>query len=132
MAIYMVERDLPMPSAERLRTAHAAIVQAAKRMAARGQYVTHMQCVFVPEEARAVCLFEAETADLVQEVNEEADVPFVRILEVTDFIFFGENSLGPEKIAPGSASPSGHGKTTAKTSSERQGFPPKGGDAIDK
>jgi hypothetical protein len=102
MPVFMVERELPVPSMALLLAANRAIEQTARRLAARGQHVRHRQCLFIPDEARAVCLFEAETAELVREVNEEADMPFVRILEVTDLVLCGENSPAQGGTEPGS------------------------------
>lgn len=108
MPVYMVERDLPMASVERLRAAHRAIARVAEAFAAQGKHIAHLRCIFVPQEARSVCLFEAPTAELVREVNEEAGVPFVRILEVDDFIPPGADGIhtvpkeGTSESAPGS------------------------------
>ena len=93
MPTYMVERDLPVPSIDRLQAANADIALAIKRLAARGKQVSYLRCILVPEESRAVCLFESATAELVREVNEEAQVPFVRILQVNDFVLQHQNGL---------------------------------------
>jgi hypothetical protein len=84
MSVYIVERDLPMATVERLHADHIAIARASLQLAARGQHVTHTRCLFVPQEARTVCLFESPTAELVRDVNEEAGVPFVRIVPAID------------------------------------------------
>jgi muconolactone delta-isomerase len=86
VAVYMVERDLPTASVERLRAAQRAISLAARRLAAEGKPIRYIRCIFVPGEARSICLFDSPTAELVREVNEEAGVPFVRILPAIDVV----------------------------------------------
>jgi hypothetical protein len=38
----------------------------------------------VPSEARSLCVFEAPNADRVRSVNEPAQIPFTRVIEVLD------------------------------------------------
>lgn len=51
---------------------------------AEGKNVRYIRTTFVPGEAHCMCLFEAESADLVREVNEAAQIPFTRIVEALD------------------------------------------------
>jgi len=44
----------------------------------------YIRTTFVPGEAHCMCLFEAENADYVREVNETAQIPFTRIVEALD------------------------------------------------
>lgn len=82
----MVERDLPTASVERLRADQRAIAQVTRRLATQGKHIRYIRCIFVPGEARSVCLFDSPTAELVREVNEEAGVPFVRILPAIEVV----------------------------------------------
>jgi hypothetical protein len=38
----------------------------------------------VPGEARCMCLFEADSSDLVRDVNDDAKIPYTRIVEALD------------------------------------------------
>lgn len=53
-------------------------------MTAGGKNVRYIRSTFVPGEARCMCLFEATGIDLVKELNEQAGIPFTRIVEALD------------------------------------------------
>jgi len=59
MTVYMVERDLP------------------------GQ-VRYIRSTYIPGESRVMCLFEASSPQLVEEVNKAANIPFTRVVEAMD------------------------------------------------
>ncbi len=40
--------------------------------------------MFVPGEARCMCLLEAENPQLVKEVNDAAKIPYTRVIEAED------------------------------------------------
>jgi hypothetical protein len=46
--------------------------------------VRYLRSTFVPEGGRCMCLFEAGDRAAVQRVNEEAGLPFDRIVEALD------------------------------------------------
>ncbi|HUO60084.1 MAG TPA: DUF4242 domain-containing protein [Candidatus Acidoferrales bacterium] len=82
--IFLVERDLPGATLEQLAAAQKAAIMAGKELTAKGRAVRYIRSTFVPGEGRCMCLFEAETADLVREANELAKLPFVRIVPAED------------------------------------------------
>ena len=84
MAIYMVERNLPGITMEQLAGAQKAAIETGKQMTAEGKTVRYIRSMYVPGEARCMCLFEAPKPDHVKEVNERAKIPFVRIVEAMD------------------------------------------------
>lgn len=84
MAVYMVERELPGVSMEQLAAAQQAAIEIGRQFTAEGKNVRYIRTTFVPNEARCMCLFEADNAGLVQEVNEAAQIPFTRIVEALD------------------------------------------------
>lgn len=84
MAVYMVERELPGISMEQLAAAQKAAIETGEQFTAEGKNVRYIRTTFVPGEARCMCLFEADNADLVKEVNEAAQIPFKRIVEALD------------------------------------------------
>ncbi len=59
MAIYMVERNLPGITIDQLAGAQKAAIERGKRMSAEGKPVRYIRSMFVPGEARYMCLFEA-------------------------------------------------------------------------
>lgn len=84
MAVYMVERDLPGITPEQLAKAQRAATAAGERFTAEGKEVRYIRSVFVPDESRCLCLFEAPNRQFVKEVNEAAGIPFTRIVEALD------------------------------------------------
>lgn len=84
MAVYMVERELPGISMDQLAAAQKAAIDTGVDFTEKGKNVRYIRTTFVPGEARCMCLFEADNADLVKEVNETAQIPFSRIIEAMD------------------------------------------------
>lgn len=84
MAVYMVERDLPGVTMDQLAAAQKAAIETGQQFTDEGKNVRYIRTTFVPNEARCMCLFEADSAELVREVNETAQIPFTRIVEAMD------------------------------------------------
>ncbi|CAN5622412.1 DUF4242 domain-containing protein [soil metagenome] len=84
MAVYMVERELPGISMEQLADAQQAAIKTGEQFTAEGKNVRYIRTTFVPNESSCMCLFEADNAELVKEVNETAQIPFTRIVEAMD------------------------------------------------
>jgi len=84
MGMYMVDRDLPGIDMDGLAGAQKAAMETAERFRSEGKSVRYVRSTFVPGEAHCMCLFEASTPDVVREVNEEAGLPFTRIVEAMD------------------------------------------------
>ena len=84
MAVYMVERDLPGVTMDQLAAAQKAAIETGQQFTDEGKKVRYIRTTFVPNEARCMCLFEADSAELVREVNETAQIPFTRIVEAMD------------------------------------------------
>ncbi len=59
-------------------------METSQKFTAQGKKVRYIRSTFVPGEARCMCLFEAENPELVKQINEEAKIPFSRILEAED------------------------------------------------
>jgi hypothetical protein len=83
---YAVERDLPRVTLDQLVAAQRATIEAAARLTTAGKAVRYLRCVFVPDAAHCVCLFEADCAEFVRDVNEAACVPFTRITEAVELV----------------------------------------------
>ena len=84
MAVYMVERDLPGITMEQLAAAQKAAIEKGQEFTASGKDVRYIRSIFVPGEAKCMCLFEAPNQEVVKEVNEAAQIPFTRIKEALD------------------------------------------------
>lgn len=84
MSVYMVDRELPGIEMEQLAAAQKAAIETSDRFTAEGKPVRYIRTTFVPGEAHCMCLFEADSADHVRQVNEAAQIPFKRIVEALD------------------------------------------------
>ena len=80
MPIYMVERVLPGATVESVEAIHLAAEEACRAFAIEGKTVRYLRSTFVPGESRCRSLFEAASGELVQEVNDVAQVPYSRIV----------------------------------------------------
>jgi hypothetical protein len=80
MRVYLVDRDLPGITLEGLAEIQQAEISASQQFTSTGQLVRYLRSVFIPGEARCLCLFEAEDETAVVEVNEAAHLPFTRIV----------------------------------------------------
>ena len=84
MAVYMVDRSLPGITMEQLASAQKSAIETGKRMSAAGKQVRYIRSTFVPQESHCMCLFEASSADLVKQLNDEAKIPYTRVIEAAD------------------------------------------------
>lgn len=79
--LFIVDRDLPGVSENQLEQARHRAHETSARFTASGRPVAYLQSLWIPGDARAVCLFEAASAALVEEVNRTAHFPFLRVAE---------------------------------------------------
>jgi hypothetical protein len=84
MPIFMVDRSLPGITKEQLAAAQQAAIATGRKFTVQGKPVRYIRSTFIPAESRCMCLFESNSADLVREVNQEAKLPFTRIVEAQD------------------------------------------------
>ena len=84
MPVYVVERNLPGITIDQLAEAQRAILTVSQRFSDQGDPVRYLRCTYIPEESRCICLFEATKVDIVEQVNEEAHIPYTRVLEAID------------------------------------------------
>jgi hypothetical protein len=84
MSVYMVERELPGVTMDQLADAQRAAIETGQRFTSEGKNVRYIRTTFVPGDARCMCLFEADNADLVKEVNDAAKIPYTRVTEALD------------------------------------------------
>ena len=84
MPVYMVDRDLPGIQMDQLAAAQKAAIETSEKLTAEGKPVRYIRTTFVPGEAHCMCLFEAGDAELVKQVNDQAQIPYTRVIEALD------------------------------------------------
>ena len=58
--------------------------QAAGELARRGRAVRHVRTIAVPGDQLCLHLFEADSADALEEVGRRAETPFDRVVEASE------------------------------------------------
>jgi hypothetical protein len=86
MAVFMVERELKGITMAQLAAAQRRAIECSNDFHKGGRSVRYIRTTFVPGEQRSMCLFEAQAAEDVKDVNEVAQIPFVRIVEALDLV----------------------------------------------
>lgn len=84
MSVFMVERDLKGISMEALGGAQKAAIAEAEKMRAEGSEIGYIRSTFAPEDGRCMCLFDGESAEQVQALNDRAGLPYNRVVAALD------------------------------------------------
>jgi hypothetical protein len=84
MPVYMVERNLKGISMEDLGGAQKAAIGKAAEMSAGGEAVRYIRSTFAPDDGRCLCLFEAGSDTTVKRLNDEAGLPYHKVVEALD------------------------------------------------
>ena len=84
MSVYMVERSLGGISMDALGGAQKAAIGKAEEMTAAGSPVRYLRSTFAPEDGRCMCLFEAGCEADVKRLNDEAGIPYDRVVPALD------------------------------------------------
>ena len=92
MPTYLVDRDLPGMTRDQLAAAHRAAAETARQFTAAGRPVRYIRSLFLPQEARCLCLFEAVDAESVRSLNQTAQIPFTSVTEALE--------LSPPNLKP--------------------------------
>src|ERR687891_2880403 len=85
LAMFVADRTLPRMSEALLAEVQRLLHQAAGRVSSTGTTVRYLRCIYMPEEDRCICLFEAADLMTVRKVNEIAQVPYRRISSAIEF-----------------------------------------------
>ncbi len=93
MPNYLVDRDLPGMSRDQLAAAHRAAADSALRFTAAGKPIRYIRSVFLPQQARCLCLFEAVDAESVRSLNDDAQIPFTTISEALELWPLNQTAL---------------------------------------
>ena len=70
---------MPDLSTADLALLQEALIFACDRLASRGEPVHYLGSAFLPDRARLLTLFEAESAEAVRRVNENVHAPFLSL-----------------------------------------------------
>jgi hypothetical protein len=84
MTVFMVERNLKGITMDQLAAAQKRAIASSKKFTEAGKRVRYIRSTFVPGEERSMCLFEAADPTVVEQVNQDAQIPYVRIVEALD------------------------------------------------
>ena len=84
MGVYMVERSLKGISMEDFGGAQKAAIGKAAEMTSAGTDIKYIRSTFAPADGRCMCLFEAGSQADVQRLNDDAGIPYDRIVEALD------------------------------------------------
>jgi hypothetical protein len=84
MTVYMVERDLKGISMEGLSGAQKAAISKAAELSSQGTEIKYLRSTFAPEDGRCMCLFDARSDGDVKRLNDEAGLPYHRIVPALD------------------------------------------------
>jgi hypothetical protein len=84
MSVYMVERDLKGISMEDLAGAQSAAIAEAGKMREEGSDISYIRSTFAPEDGRCMCLFEGDSAEQVRRLNDNAGLPYSRVVAAMD------------------------------------------------
>ncbi len=84
MTLYAVERDLSRISFEDFRAAQEKVITLCGRLRRQGKRIRFISSVVDPAQARELCLFGAEGAELVSQVNEACGFAYTRVFPVLD------------------------------------------------
>lgn len=84
MSVFMVERNLKGISMDDLAGAQRAAIATAEQMSDKGDKVSYIRSTFAPDDGRCMCLFDGESAEQVQRLNDEAGLPYDRVVAALD------------------------------------------------
>ena len=84
-SIFVVDRTFPGITQAVLAELHLLLQEASGRVSSGGMSVRYLRCIYMPEDDRCLCLFEADDPETVRTVNEIAQVPFHRISPAIEF-----------------------------------------------
>jgi hypothetical protein len=84
MPVYAADRSLPGITMDQLAGAQKAAIDTCGTFSREGRPVRYIRSMYVPGDDRCLCLFDAENADVVKAVNDEAGIPYTRIIEAMD------------------------------------------------
>lgn len=84
MSTFMVERDLKGIAMGDLAAAQKAAIGKAEEMRRDGTDIRYVRTTFAPDDGRCMCLFEAASDVDVKRLNDDAGLPYSRVVPALD------------------------------------------------
>jgi hypothetical protein len=84
MSVFMVERSLKGIAMDDLAAAQRAAIGKAEELRRNGTDIRYLRTTFAPEDGRCMCLFEAPSEADVKRLNDEAELPYTRVVTALD------------------------------------------------
>lgn len=84
MTVYLVNRDLPGIAVEDLAAAQKKAIETAAEFRTAGKPINYIRSLFIADDSRCMCLFDAEDPTTVAELNDTAGIPYTGITEALD------------------------------------------------
>ena len=84
MSVFMVERNLNGITMEALGAAQQAAIRQGRQMTLEGTPIRYIRSTFAPEDGRCFCLFEGKSESDVRKLNDDAKIPYTRVVAALD------------------------------------------------
>lgn len=84
MSVFMVERELKGIAMDDLAAAQKAAIGKAEEMRRDGTDIRYLRTTYAPQDGRCMCLFEAPSSADVKRLNDEAGLPYSRVVPALD------------------------------------------------
>jgi hypothetical protein len=84
MPVFAADRKLPGITMDQLAGAQRAAIATCGQFTENGRPVRYIRSMYVPGDDHCMCLFEADDAQVVKAVNDEAGIPYTRVVEAMD------------------------------------------------
>ncbi len=84
MSVFMVERELKGIAMDDLAAAQKAAIGKAEEMRRDGTDIRYLRTTYAPQDGRCMCLFEAPSSADVKQLNDEAGLPYSRVVPALD------------------------------------------------
>jgi hypothetical protein len=95
MPTYMVERVLPEATIDAIEAIRRTAEKACADFASMGKTVRFLRSTFTPGDSHCRCLFQGPTVELIQELNDAAQIPYSRIVIAVEFPGDAETKESP-------------------------------------